>query len=221
MDTTPAMDLALSQDRAHIFLCGQIDLPGYTLRMLETSGQVTWSQGTFTGEDARFGSLSSIEAINDGIGDQAPQLSVSFSPPNSTSVAELASPNMQGSRIRIWLGAIDLSARTVIPEPYLLFDGELDQPVLTVGKGTRELDYECVSSFEKFFRLDEGMRLSDTNQQEFWPGETGLSSVTGIVKQIIWGPGDLVNGGYSGAYGDGGGFGGGSAQFEVQRNEYV
>ena len=64
---------------------------------------------------------------------------------------------------------------------------------MTVGEGQRELEFEAVSAFEKLFSDEEGIRLSDSNQMEVW-GETGLKDVTGVVKQVIWGPGDKING---------------------------
>lgn len=188
MDTTPALDLALSQDRVRFFLCGQADLPAHTARLLEASGEVVWSQGTFTGSDALLGSLEAIEVITDGVGDQAPQLSVKFLPSKDADAIEICSPELQGSRIRVWLGALT-ELGEVIDDPYLMFDGELDQPTLKIDYGKRELNYDCVSSFEKLFMLDEGNRLNKSHHNEVWPGETGLDDVTGVSRSIVWGPG--------------------------------
>lgn len=207
---TPAMETALRQQGVLIFVCGQAELPGYNLRLLDGAGEVTWGGVTFRSKDERFGILGGIDAITDGIGDQAPQVSVTFLPPSETAAADLAHPSQQSSRIRLWIGAIDPATRAVIAEPYILFDGELDQPTLTIDKGHREVEFDCVSSFEKLFRDEEGVRLSDTHHQEIWPGEQGLSDVTGIVKQIIWGPGDKIAGSFysSGSGGSGGSFSG-------------
>ena len=209
METTPALDAELAKDGVTFFICGRIDLPDYTLRLLDGSGEVTWGEGTFRGRDDLFGVLGGMDAITDGVGDQAPQLSVSFLPPSEAAAAELVAPEMQGSRIRVWIGALDGTTKEVVDEPYLLFDGELDQPTIIGDRGLREVEYDCVSAFELLFEVDEGNRLSDAHHQEVWPGETGLSAVTGVVKQVIWGPGDKIAGGFSGSGGVGGGGGGG------------
>jgi hypothetical protein len=211
MDTTPALDAALSGGSVIFFVCGKADLPGYTLRLLDGASSVTWAEGTFVGRDPTFGVMSAIEPVTDGVGDQAPMLGMTLLPPSEAAAASLAAPGMQGSRLRIWLGALDLTTKAVIADPYLIFDGELDQPTLTIDRGTRELDFECVSSFEKLFRNDEGHRLSQAHHQEIWPGETGLADVTGVVKQVLWGPGDKIAGSFPGAGGGsiGGGNGGG------------
>lgn len=215
MDTTPALDTALAADQVTFFICGRGDLPGYTLRLLDASGEVTWTQGTFVGFDPLFGVIAGIDMPTDGVGDQAPQLSLTLLPPNETAVATLVNPSQQGSRIRIWLGAI--SGGSVVVDPYLLFDGELDQPSLVIDKGQREVTYDCVSSFEKLFRDIEGNRLSDANQQDVWgTGELGLQDVTGIVKQVIWGPGDPISNDFSTSGGSNWGFGAFG-----NRNDYV
>lgn len=208
MDTTPALDAALSAPSVTFFLCGRADLPGYTLRLLDGASEVTWAEGKFVGRDPRFGVLSSIEPLSDGVGDQAPTLSISFQPPDDAAAGDLASAAMQCSRIRIWIGALDYNG-AVVADPYLLFDGELDQPTLGIDAGVRDLAFECTSAFEKLFRNDEGHRLSLAHHQEIWPGETGLAAVAGVVKQVIWGPGDKIAGSFPGSGGGGGGGGGG------------
>ena len=188
METTPALDAALNQNYVRFFLAGKAELPGHTARLLEASGSVTWSEGTFTGEDSLLGTINAIDTINDGIGDQAPQITIKFNPKDDADAIEICSPDMQGSRMRIWLGALT-TAGAVVADPYLIFDGELDQPTLSIDIGTRELKYDCVSSFEKLFMLDEGNRLNQSHHQEVWPGEEGLNHVTGVTRSVIWGPG--------------------------------
>jgi hypothetical protein len=204
METTPALDAALAGEHCLFFVCGKVELPGYTLRLLDGASQITFSEGTFVGKDDTFGSIAAFGSPGDGQADQAPELNVTLSPPNDTAAVTLSTPQMQGSRVRVWLGAIDLATRLVVADPYLLFDGVLDQPILEIDNNQRTLEYECVSAFERLFREDEGIRLSDTNQQEVWPGELGLQFMTGITKQVLWGPGELISSGFSTSGGGGG-----------------
>lgn len=203
-DLTAAMDTALAADNPLIFGALQIDLPAYTLRLLDGAGSLTFNGGTFVGRDTTFGVLAGIEQVDDGFGDEAPALSIMLHPPSDAAAASLSSATFQGSRVRLWLGAVTRATGAVIADPYLLFDGLLDQPVLSVGKGTRTLEYECVSSMERLFDNDEGFRLSDTNHKRVWSGEEGLEHMSGLVKKIYWGvarPSGAASGG-----GGGGGF---------------
>lgn len=199
---TPQMETALSADTPLIFGALKIELPGYTLRLLDGAGVVTFGGDTYTGRDDTFGGLAAIDALSDGVGDEAPALSITLTPSDDAAASTLASPSMQGSPVSLWLGVVDRATGIVVPDPLLLFYGEVDQPTLKVGKGTRTLEYECVSSFERLFDVDEGMRLADSFHQTVWPSETGLANVTGITKKIFWGS-EAPQGSVS--YGGGGG----------------
>jgi hypothetical protein len=73
------------------------------------------------------------------------------------------------------------------PEPIQLFAGELDVPRIRVGKGTRSLEWRCVSALEPFHDEEKGARLSDSWHQLVWPGETGCANMTGTDKTSNWG----------------------------------
>lgn len=184
---TPAMDTALAADNPIIFGALQIDLPGYALCLLDGAGQLAFNSQTFVGRDSTFGVLSAIDSLDDGFGDTAPAISITLLPSTDAAAATLADAAMQGSRVRLWIGAVTRATGAVIADPLLLFDGELDQPVLTLGQGKRVLEYECVSSMERLFDGDEGFRLSDANHQRIWPGETGLANMTGLTRKVYWG----------------------------------
>jgi hypothetical protein len=184
---TPQLDAALSADRPLIYGAVEINLPGYDLRLLDGSGRIAHGSDIFTGEDATFGVLAAIDEISDGMGDEAPAINITLQPATDAAAADLSDPAMQGSRVRLWLGAVTCTTGAAIVDPFLLFDGELDVPTLKVGLRSRSLEYECVSGFERFFGDDEGMRLSDSFHKSIWATETGLANMSGIIKTSYWG----------------------------------
>lgn len=184
---TPAMETALAARFANLFGAIRIDLPAATIRLLDGAGALTFDGGTYLGRDPTFGTLAAIESIGDGVGDEAPTLSFTMLPASTASAADLASPTAQGSRVRVMLGAFVPETGGVVADPIVLFDGELDQATLTIGKGARELDFDCVSSFERFFFNQEGVRLSPAFHKSLFPGETGLDNVTGVTRPVYWG----------------------------------
>lgn len=200
MDTTAALDTALSQSRAIWFIGAKIELPSHTVRVLDGAGEVTWSEGTFIKDDSIFGVLSSIEAITDGMDEAAPVLSMTFNPGSLADIVQLTNPAYQGSRARIWLGALNATTKAVVLDPYLLFDGVLDVPVLHTDMSTRDVEMTLASNFERLFMDDEGIRLNPANHKDVWPAETGLDDVTGVVRQVIWGPGDPIVGSAPGGW---------------------
>ncbi len=75
----------------------------------------------------------------------------------------------------------------MIADPYLVFLGELDVPTVMIGKNKKTLQYDVVSSFERFFDQDEGARLNGPWHNSIWPGELGLQYVVSIQQNLPWG----------------------------------
>lgn len=184
---TPEMDTALKGRSPTIFGAVSIDLPDYQINLLDGAAHLTFNGRTFTGRDATYGTLSAISNLTDGMGSEAPRLSLTLLPSGDAAAADLAGPDMQGSIVKIYLGAVDRSTGQVIPSPHLLFIGELDVPILSAGENMRELEYEVASIFERFFTDDEGARLSTGFHQSIWPGELGFDFQTGVPQGVYWG----------------------------------
>lgn len=186
MTLTPSMMAALQQ--SHVRLTGlvKIELPDHTIRLCD-GGFVDWGSERFECVDPIFGTIDSVDSLEDGVSDEAPGGRLTFFPASTAAAVQLSSPEFQGSRFRMWLAVLDPMTNAVIPDPDLLFDGELDVTVFNEGLGERSLDMEFVSSAERLFEVQEGARLSDAYHQEIWPGERGLSNITGIKKKVYWG----------------------------------
>ncbi|SEM63008.1 hypothetical protein SAMN05192583_0894 [Sphingomonas gellani] len=184
---SPALDQALTGPTPTIFGAVEIVLPNHTIRLLTGSGIIVFDGKTFTGSDATYGVLHSVEDLTDGTGDEAPGISLTLVPAGDAAAADLARPEHQGAAVSIWLGAVEPSNGLVIGEPLLIFLGALDVPKLTAGPNSRLLELEITSAFEDFFFSDDGARLSDTFHRYVWPGERGMSFVTGVDEQIYWG----------------------------------
>jgi hypothetical protein len=208
-ELTPALDAALAGDRPLVFGALELDLPGGAARFLDGAGEISFAGRTFTGTDPSFGTIAAIDAISDGGSDEAPGLGLTLLPPNDTAAAVLAGATVQGATATLWIGAIDSATGLVVPDPYLVFLGEVDVATIRAGESGRSVDYDLVSMSERFFDADEGFRLNDSFHRLVWPGETGLFDVTGVEQTIYWGvappPGAVAAGARQGG---GGSFGG-------------
>ena len=213
-----ALDSALAGARPFVFGAVEIALPGYTLRLLDGSGQLTLFGNTFLGADATFGTLAAVSPISDGSGDSSPAISLTILPASSAAAATLAGATMQGSMVKIWAGALDAATGLAVSDPYLLFIGELDVATLRAGADGRSVDYEIVSVMERLFEEEEGMKLSDAFHQSIWPSETGLFDVTGVEFTVYWGQqppaGAVTSGGTSAGNSARVSFGGGRVDFQ-------
>lgn len=210
---TPAMEAALAATDPIVVALLEVTLPDYDLRLIDGASEVHWpghdgeADAVFVGQDPVYGPWTASDAFGDGIGDQVPAMGFTLKPTSIAQAVDLTDPAVQGSRTRVWFAVIDKATGGLVPDPYQLFEGELDQPTVTIGKGALDLEYSVASAFERLFLNDEGNRLSDAFHQLRWPGELGLQYMTGLVRQIIWGPGDrpsgitTLNGGGGGASG--------------------
>jgi hypothetical protein len=171
-----------------MFVGVEVALPqGGWLRLLDGSGSVTFSAKTFLGLDPTFGVLQNLDTITDGFGSTAPSLKISINPPTSDAAAILGGQDMQGMQVLVWLGALNTGTGAVVAPPLLIFSGEVDQGVLTVGAGSRLLDLQCVSIWERLFDDAEGVRLTNAYHQSAWPGELGMQFITDVQRSLPWG----------------------------------
>lgn len=184
---TPAMDTALAARSVLMFCAVEIVLPSYDLRLLSGPGQVTFGGRTFVGRDDTYGVLGGIEEIADSEDGEAPEINLTILPPTMTAAAVLASASAQFSAVTVWVGAMDLITGAVVPDPMVVFAGEVDVPTLSGDESARALQYSVTSVFELLFEVDEGANLNNAFHQSVWPGELGFEYVTEVQRQLPWG----------------------------------
>lgn len=168
----------------------RISLPSYTIRLLDGAGVVTWGAETFTGRDPVYGTIGEVEALNEQVGDSIPGLEIMLLPPSTSAAVSLATANQQGAAVRVYLAVVDAATGAVLPEPELLFAGEIDTATLEVNRGERSLSLSIASVWDRLFEPNEGARLSDAFHRSIWPSEFGLSNMSGTPITKLWGPGD-------------------------------
>lgn len=181
------LEAALGQSSVLIFVALEVELPGHTIRLLDGSGAVTFDGKTFSGRDATYGTLGGVEPLTDGTDGETPVLTITLLPPTNTAAATLCGPALQGAAVSLWFGAADPATGAAIDAPELVFVGALDVPVLKVDSSGRALEIEVASVLERFFRDDEGARLTDAFHQKCRPGEKGFEYVTEVQRQLPWG----------------------------------
>ena len=186
-ELNPALAAALRGDRPLLFGAVEIALPGYTLRLLDGSGQLMIGGQKFVGRDETYGVLDTIKGLGDSKGDQAPALTLGLIPASDSALGTLLDPAVKGSPVTVMMGVIDIATGLVVPSPYVLFAGELDVPTVTWDANDRRVDYSVTSVAERLFATEEGRRLSDSFHQKVWPGELGLAFVTGVEDTVPWG----------------------------------
>lgn len=165
----------------------QIDLRGGDTLRLCDGGVVTWGANTFTSKDGTFGGIGSLEPLSEGVGDEVPALRMTFFPESTAAATDLVQPGWQASPMRFWIAEVDRSTGEVTGTPELMFHGQLDTADLDVGFGTREINFDVVSTAERLFEGNNGNTLSPRFHKSVWPAETGEDAAIGIGITVSWG----------------------------------
>lgn len=174
-------------DKLMIVGLAEINLPDDVNIRLCDGGFVYFGADKFASSDADFGSIESIDPIEERSGDEAPAGSLTFLPDSTAAAATLSSPSFQGSRIRFWLGRVTEATGLLDGDPELVFDGLLDTTALRIGRGTRALDMEFIGTAERLFQINEGNVLSPRFHKSVWTGELGFDNATGVGITVAWG----------------------------------
>ncbi|KKW92247.1 hypothetical protein [Sphingobium chungbukense] len=159
---------------------------GRIIRLCD-GGFVLWGAEIFRSSDTQFGMIGSMQALEEGVGDEVPAFQLTFLPVSTTAAADLSAPGMQGSRARIWIAEINPDSGLPVGTPDLQFDGMIDRTVLRVGLRKRELDIEFVSYSERLFTIVEGNTLAANFHKSVYPGELGEDNATGLGVGVAWG----------------------------------
>lgn len=178
--------MALSDDVIWLACLIEMQLPTGTVRLSDCAA-VKWGATLYDGVDTNFGSVASVNAIEEGIADELPSWQITFHPPQDANAVTIANPAFQNSRIICNLAEVNPATGLVVGTPDLVFDGIIDVPTLRMGRNSRAVDFSVVGRTDKLFLLREGNTLSSAFHKSIWPGENGFENATGIELSVAWG----------------------------------
>jgi hypothetical protein len=175
--------------------------------VLLTDGGVTvWAGDTYRAEDEFIGSIASIGAVTEGVGDQIPALDIGLAPPNSAAMTELTVGAFRQSPVTLYLAEYDVDTGEVVGTPENRWSGNLDKPRVSFAFRELSIGLECSPQLEVVFFKDNGNGLSASFHKQLYPGETGHDQATGLNTTVYWGvAGGAQRGGIGGSGGSGGG----------------
>lgn len=176
----------------------RIDMPDTTVVRLAEGSDVRWASETYLARDPAWGSIGSVDALEEGIGNVVPAAQLVLNTPATVSAAALVQPGAQKSRVRMWLATYDYDTSVVIDAGATVFDGFLDQARLVRAREFLRLELAVVSRLEHLFELNLGNSLNPTFHRSIWPGEGGEDQATGLTLSDAWGteaPNPTVTGG--------------------------
>lgn len=178
----------------------KIELPSYTLRLCD-GGWIPWGAEKYVSQDARFGVLTALEPMEEGVGNEVPALELSFAPPSTSSPGDISQPGFQRSPAQFWIAEYNTETGVIVGTPELQFIGQVDLTTVRVSSGERTVDMSIVSTAEKLFEGNIGNTLSPTHHKMNNPGEKGHDNATGLKIAVAWGAASPNSGGSGGGGG--------------------
>lgn len=190
----------LKANGATIIDAVKIVYPTFTLRV--ATGLCVINGEQYLPADPDYGMLSRVGELQDGETDQAPRLDLTFLPVDGAALDALTAPETQGSRVYYLWGAIDPETGTLVGQAEQPFIGSTDVYHISMEAQSWEIIMDCRSGLDRAIEANEGQRANDPFHQKCWPGEKGMSGVTGVSRTIWWGTNPPAGGSH---YGSGGG----------------
>lgn len=154
---------------------------------LVDGGTLTVDGDIYISRHAVFGAISGFESINEGVGDEAPAGVLTFSPAPDADPYTLNSPDLQGTRLRMWIAEVDQDTGEVVGTPDQVLDSIVDVPRLRLKRELVQLETDIVSRAERLFLINEGNVLSGEFHRRIYPDETGLNNAIGVPTVVAWG----------------------------------
>jgi hypothetical protein len=94
--------------------------------------------------------------------------------------------NYQGRAAKVWLVFLDVN-EDIIPEPLVLFNGQMDVLSIVDGDEQGAIEVRCESREGLLKRTSESL-LTDEEQQRVFPGDLGLEFVRELQGKVLpWG----------------------------------
>lgn len=176
-------------------------------------GILTAFAESYASKHATFGTIAGFDPISEGVGDEVPAGTLTFSPAVDADPADYNYGGLQGSRIRFWIGEYDAETGLISGTPELKSDSIVDVTRLRIGRAKADLEVDFVSRGQRLFLIADAFVLSGEAHRRIYPTETGLNNAIGVPKSVAWGIAAAPRGttayGGGGAGGGGGGGGGG------------
>jgi len=154
------------------------------VRVWSGYGPIVWHDQTWNG----IGTLLQVSSIEEGFDVNARGIALTLSGFDANLLAEALGQVQQGLPVVVYTGAFyNGSPGVVISDPLISWAGQMDQPVIDVMNTTATISLSCENILVEMNKAVD-RRYTNEDQQRDWPGDAGMSFVSGIQdKTIYWG----------------------------------
>jgi hypothetical protein len=176
----PTTQAAAAASTIHPVIFVQFAFDGGNVNLHTELGDITFNSDTYTG----IGKLGGIGNMEENSDLSRTPITMSLSGLPNDMVSILLAQQYQGRLATVYLGYLDLSTRTLVATPAIIYKGNIDTADFSIDK-----NFTVTLSIEsRFAAWDTPLvrRYNNSDQQSRYPGDNGLEFITQAASKTIW-----------------------------------
>lgn len=181
--STTAFQNEIVKDQSHPLHLIEVYLDSATYYVTDNFRDITYNSNTYTA----LGFFLNFDTIEESASISASKITLGLSGVDQTYTNLFLTENYVDRRVVIRKAFIDTS-NALIADPVVIFDGRMDNPVITedTDSGLATIGVTVSNQFVDFEKTP-GRYTNHENQQLYYPGDKGFIYASQIIKDIVWG----------------------------------
>ena len=181
--STTAFQTEIKKDQSHPLHLIEIYLDSATYYVTDNFRDVSYSSNTYTA----LGFFLNFDPIEESAAINASKITLGLSGVDQQYTNLFLTENYVDRRVVIRKAFIS-TANALIADPVIIFDGRMDNPIITedTDTGLASIGVTVSNQFVDFEKTP-GRYTNHENQQLHYPGDNGFIYASQIIKDIVWG----------------------------------
>jgi hypothetical protein len=176
----PTTQSAAAASAIHPVIFVKLEFDGGDVNLHTELGDITFDGDTYTGI-GKLGGIGNMEENSD-LSRTPITLSLSGLPNDLVSI--LLGEQYQGRLATVFIGYLDLSLRTLVADPVILYRGDIDTADFAIDQ-----TFTVTLSIESRFAMWETpviRRYNNSDQQSRYPNDNGLEFIDQAASKTVW-----------------------------------
>lgn len=160
-------------------ILASIGLASTTKYVWSGVGTISWNGQSWLG----LGDLGTISSISESGELQAQGIQLGLSAIANDLLADSLTEIRVGRPVRIYLGFLDPITAAIVPDPYLLYKGMVDEPKTKIGPSESSVTLKLENRLIDMQR-NSSLRLDSETQRRLYPGDAGMDFCSQLADAV-------------------------------------
>ncbi len=183
-DITGALNAKMKGESLEVVFLVELEYPSGILRLWNGYGELSFDSELWTGggEFLRISEIKETEAI------VASGMVFTLSGIPSAAITNALGTDYQGRPATLYVGVLDTDMRTLIADPYVVFEGLMDVQTINDGGDTATVSVTAENHLVDLQRATNRTYTPEDQAIEF-PADRGLDFIASLqTKDVLWKP---------------------------------